>query len=268
MTGLFRGDDPVERVLRDGRQRPADHLVRQIEGRIRSERIASRRTSHVALAAVFTAVVVGGLSAVGGASYAASSVAAAAKTVSHVFAPTSASRVVIASWNSGGDQYRPKYCWGCPPFRHHRPPRIRWFPPPRFGGGGGFGGGRGSNGPFLTPTTYGSTAIVQTSLSIDDQADLSISVVNQSSGKVLPITPTPSTIGGSGHRTNAANLAPAAAPPVAARAITYRVLVPRTIPLRITLPSGDLVKGVTYAIKVTARSPDGLETTVRIPVVG
>jgi hypothetical protein len=260
MTGLFRGDDLVERELRNGRPRPADSLARQIDERVRSERPASRHTPRLVLPAAFTAIVVGGLSAVGGASYAASSVVDAAKTVSHVFTPASTNRIVVSQWNSGGDQYKPHYCWGC--HRNHPgPPRI-W--PPHRGNGGGHGG-RGIFEP-APPRFFGTTAIIATSFTLDEQADLSVSIVDQSTGGKLAIAPTESSVGGPAQRVNGNDLAHATSTSTVATTLTYRVLVPRTIPLELAIPRADLAKGNVYAISITARAPNGKSATVRIPV--
>ena len=306
MTGLFRGDDLVERELRAGRSSPPDALMRQLEGRIQTMRLTpQRRTTpqafRFALPAAFTATVVGGLAAVGGASYAASSVATAAKTVSHAFTPASTDHLVRATWNSGGDQYKPGYCWGDRHHNHPGPPHI--YPPPPHhgggggggggnsggGGGGGYGGGGGGNsgggggfnggggghfGPVL-PIVYGPTAIISTSITLDEQAELTITIVIQTNGHQLPMSVSNSTVGsklfGTRHSTNLTPAAVAAAAQstgVVAKAVKYRVLVPRTIPLSVAIPSADLHKGVSYAIKVAARAPNGKATTVEIPIAG
>jgi hypothetical protein len=250
MTGLFRGDD-LERELRARRPHPGDELVRQIEGRIRVERLATRRSYRVALSAVFTVVVVGGLAAVGGVSYAASSVVNAARTVSHVFAPASANRVVVVeSLTSGGDQYKPGYGWGDPHHNHPGPPKCTPPAPPK-----GKKPPRGFFTPPLTPKVSGGMSTVSTSMTIDEQAHLFVSVFDQKTRKELPIVQDDSKIGGklSGK---------------AATTVNYLELIPRTIPLKIAIPSADLKPGEAYAIRVIARAPNGAATTVEFPFNG
>ena len=46
------------------------------------------------------------------------------------------------------------------------------------------------------------------------------------------------------------------------------VLVPRTIPLKLTLPAKYLVPGAKYSIKITAKSPTGAKKTLSIPFSG
>jgi hypothetical protein len=249
MGGFFKRDD-LERALRAGRPRPGDELVQRIEGRIRSERVASRRSFRVALPAVFTAIVVGGLAAVGGVSYAASSVVHAARSVSHVFAPASAHRVVVVeSLSSGGDQYKPGYGWGDPHHNHPGPPKIT---PPRPPAGSGKAP-KGYFTPPITPIITGDTATISTSMTLDGQAHLFISVLDETTGDKLLMTQTKSKLEQnvlSGQQ---------------AKTVNYLVLVPRTIPIKIAIPANYLQSGHTYAIQIIARAPSGQTTTVKFP---
>jgi len=216
--------------------------------RIRSEQPARRRLRGIALPAVFTAVVVGGLSAVGGVSYAASSVVSAARTVSHVFTPQIGhSVVVVESLTSGGDQYKPGYGWGSPKHNHPGPPKCTPPAPPK-----GKKPGKGFFTPPLTPSASNGTSTVSTSFTIDEQAHLFVSVFNQKTRQELSIEQAKSKIGGS-----------LTGKP--AKTVNYLVLVPRTIPLKISVPSKDLQPGSSYVIRVIARAPNGSATTIEFP---
>jgi hypothetical protein len=242
MTGFFKRDG-LERELRAARPRPADELVGRIEGRIRSERIVSRRSYRMALPAAFTAVVVGGLAAVGGVSYAASTVAHAAKTVSHVFTPASTHKVVVVeSLSSGGDQYTPGYAWGTPSATTDAAPVVSVG-----------GAAPGTATPPLTANVTGPTATVTTSFKIDEQAHLFISVVNTTKDQKLLITQKKSAVTGSSLNGQQA------------KTVNYLVLVPRTIPLKVAVPSNYLHDGDSYEIQIIARAPNGKKTTIKIP---
>ncbi len=155
MTGFFKGDD-LERKLRTGKPQASDGLVQRIEGRVRADRASSRRGFRLALPAVFTVVVLGGLAAVGGVSYAATSVVHAAKTVSHVFTPASAHHVAVAaSRTSGGDQYSPATAWGATAYTTDAAPTVAVGD-----------AAPGAFTPPLTPTVDGPTATVETSFKL------------------------------------------------------------------------------------------------------
>ena len=216
--------------------------------RIRNERQGRVKLRGIALPAAFTAVVVVGLSAVGGVSYAASSVVSAARTVSHVFTPQIGHSVVIVeSLTSGGDQYKPGYGWGSPKHNHPGPPKCTPPAPPP-----GKKPGKGFFTPPLTPKTSGGTSTVSTSFTIDEQAHLFVSVFNEKTRQELLIQQAKSKIGDgiTGKPTKTVN---------------YLVLVPRTIPLKISVPSKDLQPGSSYVIRVIARAPSGEATTIEFP---
>jgi hypothetical protein len=242
MTRFFHGHG-LERELRSHSPRPPDQLVQKIEERIRSERVLSRRSFRTALPVAFTAIVVGGLAAVGGVSYAASSVVHAARTVSHVFTPASAHRVaVVESLSSGGDQYVAGYQWGSPDHTTGDPPQVSVG-----------GGAPGANLPPLTPSVTGDTATLTTSFKLDEQAHLFISIVDKTQNKELLITQTKSKASGkplTGKQ---------------AKTVNYLVLVPRTIPLKIAVPNNLLNSTDSYVIRIIAVAPDGKKTIVEIP---
>jgi hypothetical protein len=244
MTGFFKKGDSLERELRAGRRAPSDELVSRIEGRVRDAHGPRRSAFRYAVPAALTAAMLAALAAVGGVGYAASSVEHAATAVVHVFAPAHVSgKLTVAGATAGGDQYRPGYGWGDPNHTHTGPPGLTK------------GNGNGSFAPPLTPKVTGTTAAVSTSFTIDEQAHLFISVIDKKTGKEIVINQNKSKVGkGLTGRS--------------AKVINYLVLVPRTIPLKLTLPAKDLVPGAKYAIRIIARSPLGDKATLLLPFSG
>ena len=248
MTGFFKRGDKLEGELRASRPRPSDELVSRIEGRIHAERpsLARRGSLRVAVPVALTAVMVGALAAVGGVGYAATSIESAAKAVSHVFVPAKQHQaIVVEGLTSGGDQYQDGFQWGDQNQNHE-------------GGPGVHRGGKGEKGQFAPPLTAvvkGQSATVSTSFTIDEQAHLWLSVIDKKTGKQLLITQTKSKIG-----TRLSG--------VQAKNINYLVLVPRTIPLKLTIPANLLTPGSKYAISIIARDPQGNKTTTLIPFSG
>jgi hypothetical protein len=241
MTGFFKRGDKLEGELRAARPRPSDELVSRIEGRIRSERPARahRSSFRVAVPVALTAVMVGALAAVGGVSYAATSVTHAVEAVSHVFSPAQAQgKLTVAGVTAGGDQYKPGYGYGDPNHNHSGPPGLTKK-------GGAFA-------PPLTPKIVGNTAFISTSITLDEQAHLYISVIDQTTGKEVLITQTKSKIGTKLKGKQA-------------KSVNYLVLVPRTIPLNLAVPANLLVAGHKYSIKVLAKDPQGNKTTLNVP---
>jgi hypothetical protein len=240
MASFFTRGSKLERDLRSSRPRPSDELVSRIEGRISSERPARvRRSFRIAVPATITAVMLGSLAAVGGVGYAATSVGHAVKAVSHVFAPAKQHVTLsIAGATSGGDQYKPGYGFGDPNHNHDGPPGLKKK-------GGEFA-------PPLVPKIVGPAAIISTNFTIDEQAHLFISVIDQKTGKELLITQTKSKLGGKLKGTQAKNL-------------NYLALVPRTIPIKLAVPVNLLTPGTTYAIRIIARDPQGNKKTLLIP---
>lgn len=244
MTSFFKRGDSLERELRAGRPAASDELVSRIEGRVRAAHVPRRRAFRYAVPAALTAVMLGALAAVGGVSYAATSVEHAASAVVHVFAPAHVSgKLTIAGATSGGDQYRPGYGWGDPNHTHTGPPGLSR------------GKGNGSFAPPLTPKIAGTLASISTSFTIDEQAHLFISVIDRKTGKEIVINQTRSKVGNPLKGRSA-------------KVINYLVLVPRTIPVKLSLPARYLVPGSKYAIRIIARSPLGNRSTLLIPFTG
>ena len=242
MSGFRRGNR-LERDLRASRPRPSDELVNRIEGRIRSERPARVRGSfRVAVPVALTAVMIGALAAVGGVSYAATSVGHAVTAVTHVFSPAKQHvTLTVAGGTSGGDQYKPGYGYGDPNHNHTGPPGLKRK-------GGAFA-------PPLTPKIVGQFAVLSTSFTIDEQAHLNISVIDKKTSKPLLITQAKSKIG---NRLKG----------VDAKSLNYLVLVPRTIPLKLSVPANQLKAGGKYAIWIIAKDPQGNKSRLQIPFTG
>jgi hypothetical protein len=159
-----------------------------------------------------------------------------------VFVPANAHQaVVLQGLSSGGDQYRPGFGFGDPNHNHTGPPGLTKR-------GGAFA-------PPLTPRINGKEATVSTKFTIDEQAHLFISVLDKKTGKQLLITQTRSKVGGklTGPQ---------------AKSVQYLVLVPRTIPLKLAVPSNLLLPGGSYAIQIIARDPQGNKSKLLIPFHG
>ena len=248
MTGLFRRGDRLERELRLSRPEPSAELASRIEARLRADRPLRRGAWRVAVPVAFTGTLLVALAALGGIGYAASSIEQAARSVTHVFSPAKTHGVIVVrSLSSGGDQYRPGFGFGDPNHVHTGPPGLTP------GGGNG-----GSFAPPLSTKTVGDYKTVKTSITLDEQAALYLSVVTKK-GKgdknALVISQKHSKVGGGTSGSPVKNL-------------HYTVLVPRTIPLNLAIPKGLLQPGKTYYIRVTAISPLGTRSVLYIPFTG
>jgi hypothetical protein len=230
MRGFNTGDD-LERRLRAHRPRPREEFVDALSVHVRESRAARRTTSvRVAVAAALTLGMLAALGAVGGLGYAAGAAKSAASAVFSANKPDSAT-----GWEkvtAGGDQYQPGFGFGDPSHNHAGPPGVEQA---------------GSLRPPLHARRgrFGST--VRTAVKVDEQADLFFSVLTPS-GKAVFLSQRRSRIGRGVSGPNT-------------RAIRYRVLVPRTIPVVLNIPRGQLVPGVVYRIRIIARDPDGNRTT-------
>jgi hypothetical protein len=229
MRGFNTGDD-LERRLRAHRPRPREEFVDALSVHVRESRTARRTTPvRVAVAAALTLGMLAALGAVGGLGYAAS---AAKSAASAVFSPKKPDAGIGSEKvTAGGDQYRPGYGFGDKNHNHTGPPGLAR---------------KGSVRVRRTPT--GSS--VRTKVNVDEQADLFISVIGPSGGSAV-LSQRRSTVGRG-----------VSGPPT--KTIRYRVLVPRTIPVQLNIPRGQLVSGVVYRIKIVARDPDGNSSTLYI----
>jgi hypothetical protein len=233
MRGFNTGDD-LERRLRTQRPRPREAFVEALSVQVRESRTnRRRRPARVAVAAALSLGMLAALGAVGGLGYAAN---AAKNATSAVFAPNKPDSA--ATWGkvtAGGDQYRPGYGWGDKNHNHTGPPGLAR---------------KGSLAPVLQARRgpFGST--VTTAINVDEQADLFFSVIGPR-GNAASLSQRRSRVGRGVSGPNT-------------RAIRYRMLVPRTIPVSLNIPRGQLVPGAVYRIKIVARDPDGNTRTMYV----
>jgi hypothetical protein len=251
MSGFLRKGDRLGHELRAARPQAPERLVDELEERVRSAGHVRRRGAlRVAVPVGFTAVLAAALAFVGGISYAASSVEHAAQTVSHVFTHARGHEAIIVSgFNSGADQYRPGYGYGDKHHNHYGPPGLgctRDFP-------------CSTDTPAHSSRTLSARvkhglALVSTGFSIDEQAHLRISITT-GQGKhaiLLPITQNPSAALQGAHGTSV-------------KALSYLVLIPRTIPLQLAIPRHLLETGKTYYVRITARGLNNRTSRLYIP---
>jgi hypothetical protein len=234
-----RRDKDIERLLRANRPQPRDDFVRDVARRT----VAAPRRPHLrfALAGALSAAMLIALGAVGGLGYAASSVTHAAKLATRLVTPAKTSRTAgPVSISAGGDQYQPGYGFGDPNHNHAGAPRLQR--------------GNGEFAPPVRPKTKDGTVYVSTTITIDEQAHLTISVVDAKTGKKLLITQEKSSVG-QGVK----------GPPT--KNIEYLVLVPRAIRIRLAIPRALLVHGRRYLIEVVAIDPDGNRSKISVPFV-
>lgn len=237
MTGFFRRRPGLGQELRDARARPSEPLVRSIESRFEAARSRPpRRLLRLAPAVAFTAILAGGLAATGGLGYAASGVEHVAGSVSRVLAADHPQRAGSArQLSSGHDQYRPGYGWGDPNHTHTGPPGLN----------------KKSGHP--KGKQKGRFTFVTVKINVDEQADLYFSVTSGKAkrGKALLIVQKRSHVGQGvkGRPT---------------KKLHYRMLIPRTILVRLAIPSRMLHHGQRYYIHVLARSPAPYHRTAQL----
>lgn len=224
----------LEQRLRDERPKPSNELV----ARFAPVRRARTRT-QLALAGGLTAVMLVGLSAVGGVSYAANSISHVAHVAKGIVSPSKGHQsIAIQGMSAGHDQYKPGYGYGDKNHTHTGPPGVK----PE---GGKFA-------PPLTARKQDSYArVVSTSFTLDEQAHLYISVVDGSGKQVLL---TQKSVRGSSSFGAGLN-------GPQAKVIQYLVLVPRTMPLALRIPANLLVPGQMYRIRISAVDAEGNKTT-------
>jgi hypothetical protein len=199
-----------------------------------------RSNTPRAFAAVLTVALVAALAAVGGVSYAANAVTQVAHVAKKIVTPSSAKgTVVVKGLNAGGDQYKPGFGFGDPNHNHSGPP--------------GLTGKSGEKTPPAQTATVGKSEKVVTTIRVDEQAALYISVLD-STGNRLVLNQKGSKVG-------------TAVSGVQVKTIHYVVLVPRSIPIQLLVPKNLLVKGQTYRIHVIAVDSDGNKSETDIPFV-
>jgi hypothetical protein len=189
---------------------------------------------------VLTVTLVAALATVGGVSYAANTLTHAAKAAAKVVTPNVAQGVVVVKGlNAGGDQYQPGFGFGDPNHNHDGPP--------------GLSGKDGEKTPPAQTRNQGNAKRVLTTIRIDEQAALYVSVLD-ATGKRLILNQNGSKIG-------------TAVSGKQVKTIHYVVLVPRSIPIQLLVPKNLLVKGQTYRIHVIAVDSDGNKSATNIPFV-
>ena len=230
----------LARELRKQRPEPSAALLDSVARGLGTRRRPSA-VPRVVFAGGLTAALLVAIGAVGGAGYAASTVQDAVRAVKHVFVGQSS--VVVSGLTAGGDQYRPGYGWGDPNHEHTGPPGLTGSKP-------------GAAAPPAQTTSAGPKAkFVITSVKVDEQANLWISVVN-AKGKAIILTQGKGAKVGSGIKGKPTKV------------IHYRVLVPRAIPLKLRVPTNLVKPGAKYRIKVVAVDPQGNKSTLFIPFTG
>jgi hypothetical protein len=199
-----------------------------------------RNTKSRAFAATLTVALVAALAAVGGVSYAANTVTQVAHVAKKIVSPSSTKgTVVVKGLNAGGDQYQPGFGFGDPNHNHDGPP--------------GLTGKSGEKTPPAQTATVGKSEKVVTTVRVDEQAALYISVLD-ADGNRLVLNQKGSKVG-------------AAVSGVQVKTIHYVVLVPRSIPIQLLVPKNLLVKGQTYTIHVIAVDSGGNKSSTDIPFV-
>ena len=207
---------------------------RQKPERLAAPPVRARRP-QIAFGVALTLVLLAGLAAVGGVSYAANAVTGAARSVL-----VTHTTVVGRSLSSGGDQYRPGFGFGDPNHEHTGPPGVE-------------NGKPGEKAPpsQVKPAVDRKAFLVTAQITVDEQAALYFSVLDPDGNQLL-LTQRGSKIGGDvdGPQT---------------KTIHYVMLVPRTIPLALRVPSNLLQRGQTYTIRVIAVDAQGNKTRSEIP---
>jgi hypothetical protein len=237
MSGLFRRRQGLGQELRDARPRPSEALVRSIERRVDASRSRPpRRLLRLAPAAAFTVVLAVALGATGGIGYAGSGVAQVANSISRVLAADRSNGVPgVRYLSSGHDQYKPGYGWGDPNHTHKGPPGLK------------------KKGSVKTRHKQ-KYAFVSAKFNLDGQADVWISIQTGKgkSAKRLSIIQKHSRVGQGVKGRATKNL-------------RYRVLIPRTILMRLAIPARLLIHGHRYYIHIKARAPNGRTAQLYIP---
>jgi hypothetical protein len=235
-----RRSEGLENELRGARAEPRPEFVSALAERVGNETRPRRRVGlQLAFAGGLTMVMLVGVAAVGGVSYAATAAVGAARTIEKVLTPSSAGdRVVVRGLTAGGDQYQPGYGWGDDNHNHDGPPAIS-----RRGG---------KTLEAKVNPKDARFARVSTTISLDEQAQLTISVEGPG-GRQLLLSQRQSNVG-------------EGADGPATKNIRYSVLVPRAgIPVDLAIPRNLLQPGVTYFVVIRAKDPNGNVTTLRIP---
>jgi len=244
----FRRDTDVkelERALRARRSEPRDEFVAAVVGRSGRHLSQGRRfrAFPVALAAALTVALLAAVAAVGGIDYAGHAAKRVAASLKHAVNPKPDAFKKNAGpvrFDAGGDEYKPGFGWGDPNHTHTGPPGLSK---------------PGSFTPPLVPkkTTNGKAYILSATFTIDEQADLFMSVEGPD-GTARLLTQNGSSISGGGTISGRQT-----------KHLRYRVLVPRTITVTIRVPASQLAKNGGYTLVVRARGQNGEVSILTFP---
>jgi hypothetical protein len=235
---LRRRTPSLETELKRQRPEPRSDFVHSLASRVEEAgRPAPRPRRRLALAGAIAAGALVAMASVGGFGYAATAARQAASAVGSLIANSGPGDAVGVTLNASGDQYAPDYTWGDPSHNHAGDPGLT-----RKGG---------ELAPPLVASCDGETALVKTTVVLDEQAELEISVVGPDDEKLL-LDPKASEAGGLASDDDATT-------------ISYRVLVPRALKIALKIPCSLLEQGETYVLTLVATDPDGGTTTLEIP---
>jgi hypothetical protein len=241
-VGWNRSERRLGRELRKHRPEPRSQFV-QATARDLGARSHRSSLPRVAFAGGLTAALLVALGAVGGIGYAANSASQAVNAVKHVFvAATPRASLSVSGNTSGSDGYRPGYGYGDKNHVHTGPP--------------GLGNGKGgANLPPLTARKIKGAKAQRVSfpLAVDEQVHLFIHVLGPDGKELLLSQKSPTSVGGN-KLTGPES-----------KTLNYAVLIPRTLPITLRIPSSLLQSGKTYQIKIIAVSPLGESSTFTQP---
>jgi hypothetical protein len=229
-----KGD--LEHELRAGRPEPKADFLSALSDQVREETRRNRFGSRprLALAGALTAAMLAAVGAFGGFGYAATAAKEAVDAVSSILIASNDDPIEV-DVSSGSDQYQAAFAWGDPSQNHDGAPGLS-----RKGG---------ELAPPLVASCTGEVAVIQTSIVLDEQADLKVSVVGPDGEKLMLVQK--SSDGDSvGKKT---------------KTLRYRVLVPRTVKISLQIPCSVLKDGAQYRIVVKATDPDGNTSNLKIP---
>jgi hypothetical protein len=246
----FRDIEKLEGELARLRPEPGFEFLCRVEALIgepapRAPRARPAPRWRVAAVGAVTLSLAAGLAATGGLSYAASSVRGVVKVAHRAAKPQQA--VVVRGLSAGGDQYKPGFGFGDENHNHDGPPGLSRQE---------VTGSSADSGTIpAAPTRDAQAKVVATAVTFDEQVHLYISVIDP---KNTPLLLTQKSKRGGSTVGNGLN-----GPQT--KFIQYAVLVPRTIPMRLRVPSNLLEPNVKYRIRIVAIDPQGNRTQLLIP---
>jgi hypothetical protein len=230
-----RKKDGVEDELRAARPEPKADFLSALSEQVRDDTRRSRFGSRprLALAGALTAAMLAAVGAFGGFGYAATAAKQAVDAVGSILVAEGDDPVEVEV-SSGSDQYEAAFAWGDPSQNH--------------GGAPGLSRKGGELAPPLVASCTGEFAVIQTSIVLDEQADLKVSVVGPDGEKLVLVQKSQDDSLGQKTKT-----------------LRYRVLVPRTVKISLQIPCSVLEDGAQYRIVVKATDPDGNTSKLKIP---